>query len=131
MAMTTAPAAAKKDMALVGLRTALNILAKWKTSTEQAGNILRVSRSTISRARTDKAVSLDEDQLKRVSLVLNIHSALRMLFDNPANVYGFMQMENHNEFFNGRSPMDVVQGGDMIALYETFRRIDSLRGAQW
>lgn len=129
--MTTAPAATKKDMALVGLRTALNILAKWKTSTEQAGNILRVSRSTISRARTDKAVSLDEDQLKRVSLVLNIHSALRMLFDNPANVYGFMQMENHNEFFNGRSPMDVVQGGDMIALYETFRRIDSLRGAQW
>tara|TARA_Y100001973_G_C4955304_1_gene212262 strand:+ start:73 stop:429 length:357 start_codon:yes stop_codon:yes gene_type:complete len=118
-------------MALVGLRTALNILTKWKTSTEQAGNILRVSRSTISRARTDKAVSLDEDQLKRVSLVLNIHSALRMLFDNPANVYGFMQMENHNEFFNGRSPMDVVQGGDMIALYETFRRIDSLRGAQW
>ena len=129
--MTTAPAAAKKDIALVGLRTALNILAKWKTSTEQAGNILRVSRSTISRARTDKAVSLDEDQLKRVSLVLNIHSALRMLFDNPANVYGFMQMENHNEFFNGRSPLDVVQGGDMIALYETFRRIDSLRGAQW
>ncbi|HCB42999.1 MAG TPA: hypothetical protein DHW73_05005 [Pseudomonas sp.] len=129
--MTTAPAAAKKDMALVGLRTALNILTKWKTSTEQAGNILRVSRSTISRARTDKAVSLDEDQLKRVSLVLNIHSALRMLFDNPANVYGFMQMENHNEFFNGRSPLDVVQGGDMIALYETFRRIDSLRGAQW
>ena len=129
--MTTAPAAAKKDMALVGLRTALNILTKWKTSTEQAGNILRVSRSTISRARTEKAVSLDEDQLKRVSLVLNIHSALRMLFDNPANVYGFMQMENHNEFFNGRSPMDVVQGGDMIALYETFRRIDSLRGAQW
>ena len=129
--MTTAPAAAKKDMALVGLRTALNILTKWKTSTEQASNILRVSRSTISRARTDKAVSLDEDQLKRVSLVLNIHSALRMLFDNPANVYGFMQMENHNEFFNGRSPMDVVQGGDMIALYETFRRIDSLRGAQW
>ena len=129
--MTTAPAAAKKDMALVGLRTALNILTKWKTSTEQAGNILRVSRSTISRARTEKAVSLDEDQLKRVSLVLNIHSALRMLFDNPANVYGFMQMENHNEFFNGRSPLDVVQGGDMIALYETFRRIDSLRGAQW
>ena len=129
--MTTAPAAAKKDMALVGLRTALNILTKWKTSTEQAGNILRVSRSTISRARTDKAVSLDEDQLKRVSLVLNIHSALRMLFDNPANVYGFMQMKNHNEFFNGRSPLEVVQNGDMIALYETFRRIDSLRGAQW
>ncbi|MEO1821022.1 antitoxin Xre-like helix-turn-helix domain-containing protein [Pseudomonas sp.] len=129
--MTTAPAAAKKDLALVGLRTALNILSKWKTSTEQAGNILRVSRSTISRARTDKTVSLDEDQLKRVSLVLNIHSALRMLFDNPANVYGFMQMKNHNEFFNGRSPLEVVQNGDMIALYETFRRIDSLRGAQW
>ena len=71
--MTTAPAAAKKDMALVGLRTALNILTKWKTSTEQAGNILRVSRSTISRARTDKAV------VSRVQL--RIHTRARNLKD--------------------------------------------------
>jgi hypothetical protein len=129
--MTTIPDTEKKNIATVGLRTALNILSKWEVSTEQAGKILRVSRSTQNRAKGKAQVNLDDDQLKRVSLVLNIHSALRMVFDNPDNVYGFMTMKNNNEFFNGRSPMDIVESGDMIALYETFRRIDGLRGAQW
>jgi hypothetical protein len=40
-------------------------------------------------------------------------------------------MTNNNEFFNGRSPLEIMAQGDMISLYETFRRIDMLRGAQW
>ena len=31
----------------------------------------------------------------------------------------------------GRSPLEIMAQGDMISLYETFRRIDVLRGAQW
>jgi hypothetical protein len=56
---------------------------------------------------------------------------LRLVFDNPDNVYGFVSMANDNEFFNGRSPLAIMAQGDMISLYETFRRIDMLRGAQW
>lgn len=114
-----------------GLRTAINILEKWGAGGDTGSAILRVSRSTYTRAKRGEAVSLDRDQLTRVSLVLNIHAALRVLFDNPENLYGFMGMKNHNPFFEGRSPLEVIAGGDFVALYETFRRLDALRGGQW
>ncbi|MBD8120590.1 MULTISPECIES: antitoxin Xre-like helix-turn-helix domain-containing protein [Pseudomonas] len=123
-----------KSECVVGLRAALRILDKWTATSEQACQVLRISRSTYTRARQGDAewsVALDQDQMQRVSFVLNIHAALRTLFDNPDNAYGFPSMENHNEFFNGRKPLDVMAQGDMISLYETFRRIDTLRGAQW
>ena len=123
-----------KEQGVTGLRAALNILDKWQASSEQACRILRISRSTYTRARQrDPAwsVGLDTDQLQRISMVLNIHAALRLLFDNPDNVYGFPAMTNHNAFFNGRAPLEIMAQGDMISLYETYRRIDALRGAQW
>jgi hypothetical protein len=134
----TAPAIQIEDFSkrqcAAGLRAALNILDKWRATAEQACRVLRISRSTYTRASQNApswTVSLDSDQMQRISLVLNIHAALRVVFDNPDNVYGFPRMENHNEFFNGRKPLDVMAQGDMISLYETFRRIDTLRGAQW
>lgn len=136
--MTVATATQAQDFSreqcVAGLRAALNTLEKWGASFEQAGRILRISRSTYTRARQQGSVwsvSLDADQLQRISLVLNIHAALRLVFDNPENVYGFPNMENHNPFFNGRKPLEIMAQGDMISLYETFRRIDMLRGAQW
>lgn len=123
-----------KDQCVAGLRAALRILDKWQASSEQACRILRISRSTYTRARqADDAwsIGLDLDQIHRISFVLNIHAALRTVFDNPDNVYGFPSMENRNAFFNGRKPLDIMAQGDFISLYETFRRIDALRGAQW
>lgn len=51
------------DQSGVILRTALRVLEKWKATTEQASNVLRVSRSSISRAHQGKDVELDRDQL--------------------------------------------------------------------
>jgi len=123
-----------KNQCVTGLRAAVSILEKWKATSDQACRILRISRSTYTRARQrdpDWAVALDADQMQRISFVLNIHATLRLVFDNPNNVYGFTSMANDNEFFNGRSPLEIMAQGDMISLYETFRRIDMLRGAQW
>lgn len=123
-----------KDQCVIGLRAAIDILDKWRASGDQACRVLRISRSTYTRAKqgvADWSVGLDADQMQRVSFILNIHATLRLVFDNPENVYGFASMANDNDFFNGRSPLDVMSQGDMISLYETFRRIDMLRGAQW
>jgi len=123
-----------KNQCVTGLRAAVGILEKWNASSDQACRLLRISRSTYTRARQrDPAwsVALDADQMQRISFVLNIHATLRLIFDNPQNVYGFVSMPNDNEFFNGRSPLEIMAQGDMIALYETFRRIDALRGGQW
>lgn len=134
MAVALQQQAFTKSQCVSGLRAAVGILEKWRASSEQACRILRISRSTYTRARqrdADWEVALDADQMQRISFVLNIHAALRLVFDNPDNVYGFPSMANNNEFFNGRSPLDIMSQGDMISLYETFRRIDVLRGAQW
>jgi len=123
-----------KDQCVAGLCAGVGILDKWGASTDQACSVLRISRSTHTRAkqRTNGwSVSLDADQMQRISFVLNIHAALRQIFDNPENVYGFPSMPNNNDFFNGRAPLEIMAQGDMISLYETYRRIDSLRGAQW
>ncbi|SDU83993.1 hypothetical protein SAMN05216363_2147 [Pseudomonas sihuiensis] len=119
-----------KSQCTADLPAALNILDKWKVSCEQACQVLRISRSTYNRAsqkHSAPAVSLDADQMQRISLVLNIHAVLRLVFDDPDNDYGFPSMENRNEFFNGRTPLEIMVQGDMVTLYEPFRQID----AQW
>lgn len=122
-----------KAAAAAGLKAAVRILDKWRASGEQGEAILRVSHSTYARARRGDLVEikLDSDQLTRISYLLNIHAALRMIFDNPENLYGFVNLVNHNPYFNGRTPLDIIGSGDFAALYETFKRIDSLRGSQW
>ncbi|WGI27050.1 hypothetical protein QEN58_08300 [Halomonas alkaliantarctica] len=119
--------------AAAGLKAAVRILDKWQASGEQGEAILRVSHSTYARARRGDLVEikLDSDQLTRISYLLNIHAALRMIFDNPENLYGFVNLVNHNPYFNGRTPLEIIGSGDFAALYETFKRIDSLRGSQW
>ena len=117
-----------KDQGGVILRTALRILEKWKATTEQASSVLRVSRSSISRAHQGKGVELDRDQLERASIVLNCHASLRLVFDNPENVYGFMGLENQNEFFNGRKPLEIMAQGDLMSILETYKRIDAFCG---
>jgi len=120
-----------ENKSAIGLRAAINILDKWGAGVTQTSSVLRISASTFasvqSKEDTDWSTSFDADVMQRISLVLNIHSALRSIFDNPDNVYGFAGMRNDNYFFNGRSPLEVMAQGDLVSLHETFRCIDSLR----
>lgn len=121
-----------RKMGANGLKAAFTILEKWDCSPEQAQAILRLPRATFYKYRSHpESARLDKDQLTRISYLLNIHQALRIVFDNPENVYGFMAKRNHNPYFNGRTPLEIIEGGDFAALYETFKRIDSLRGGLW
>ena len=117
---------------MIGLRTAVTILERWKASHNQIQKVLRISRTTLYRVKTGAAASrLDCDQLTRISMVLNIHATMRTIFENPANVYGFMRFKNGNEFFNGRSPLDIIAQGNMMVFIETYRRIDGMRNGLW
>lgn len=125
------PADARR-MGISGLKTVFNILEKWGCSAEQVQAILRLPKATYYKYRSEpESARLDRDQLTRISYLLNMHQALRIVFENPENVYGFMGKRNHNPYFHGRAPLDVIAGGDFAALYETFKRIDTLRGGLW
>lgn len=120
------------SLSAAGLKAVLAILGHWGCSPEQVQKILQISRPAYYKYRkSPHQASLSQDQLERLSYVLNIHASLRTLFENPKNVYGFMSLKNDNPFFNGRSPLEVISTGQFAALYETFKRIDALRGGLW
>lgn len=125
------PADARRK-SVSGLKAAFNILDKWGCTADQAQAILRLPKATYYKYRNDpESARLDRDQLTRISYLLNMHQALRIVFENPDNVYGFMRKRNHNPYFHGRVPLEVIESGDFATLYETFRRIDTLRNGLW
>lgn len=129
------PAAAidhSDDDVRVGLKTALAILQKWQCSEAEKQALLGIKRSTLHKYQDDpNSARATNDLAERVSYLLNIHHALRLLFSNPENVYGFVRLENQSAPFNGLTPMQFMQSGRCAALYEAFRHVDGLRGGQW
>lgn len=120
------------SLSTAGLKAVLTILDRWGCRAEQVQKILQISRPAYYKYRkTPEQASLNQDQLERLSYVLNIHGSLRTLFENPKNVYGFMSLPNDNPFFNGKTPLEVISSGQFAALYETFKHIDALRGGLW
>jgi uncharacterized protein (DUF2384 family) len=114
------------------LKVVLNIFDKWKCSGAEKEAILGMSHSTFHRNSKDPLnAKLSNDQIERISYILNMHQALRMVFSNNENIYGFMRMENNNPYFNGKTPLSLIATGSFGALYEVFKRIDVMRGGQW
>ena len=112
---------------MIRLRAAITILKGWKATRSQIQKILGISSYALDRVTAGNAPSkLDGEQAERISMVLNIHAAMRTLFENPANVYGFMARPKVNPFFDGRAPLDVIAQGSMEDFVETYRRITSL-----
>ncbi|MCE0493070.1 MbcA/ParS/Xre antitoxin family protein [Vibrio salinus] len=121
-----------KDLAMTGFKTADKILSSWGCSTQQNQKILKLSKSSYHKYKAKpETTKLSDDQLERVSYILNMHQALRIVFSNPANVRGFMTMKNHNDYFAGRTPVEIIESGKFADLYEVARRIDALRGGLW
>lgn len=120
------------DDVRIGLKAALNILAKWQCSEAEKQALLGIKRSTLHKYQDDpSSARVTLDLTERVSYLLNIHHALRLLFSNPENVYGFVRLDNQSAPFNGLTPMQFMQSGRCAALYEVFRHVDGLRGGQW
>jgi hypothetical protein len=116
----------------IGFKAVNNIFDKWGVDLSQRLAMLRLARSTYYKyCQNPGSIKLDSDQLTRISYILNIYSALKIIFNNRDNVNGFVKMPNHNPFFNGRTPLEVMSTGAMSDMYETFRRIDGMRGAGW
>ena len=73
---------------------------------------------------------LTQEQLERISRVLHIHAALRTIFSNPDNVYGFMTM-NNNAGFEGSSPLKLIESGSLEELASVAERAQSLTEGGW
>ncbi|WP_430520606.1 MbcA/ParS/Xre antitoxin family protein [Aliivibrio sp.] len=121
-----------KDLAMAGFKAADNILSSWGCSVQQSQNILKLSSTSYHKFKANpEKTNLSDDQLERVSYLLNMHQALRIVFSNNENVSGFMSMKNSNDYFAGRTPLEIINSGKFSDLYEVTKRIDALRGGLW
>lgn len=90
----------------VGMITAMRILEKWNCNQQQFQTLLMLPEN-YNDIDLEK-MCFSQDQVERVSYILNIHAGLSTLFSNPENIYGFMNMVNYNEPFNGTKPIDIL-----------------------
>jgi hypothetical protein len=111
----------------VAFKIANNILEKWGCSTVQMQDILAIPKSDLHLFQQDvSTIYLNKNQIERISYIANIHQTLKILFDNPDNIYGFMGMINNNHYFDGTSPLAIISDGSVTTLAEVFKHINSM-----
>ncbi len=116
-----------------GLRTFLNIAALWQLGTAERILVLgSPARSTfhnwVSRAQTDRNISLPLDTLLRISAILGIHKNLGILFEDPGRGVQWLRAGNASPLFGGQRPLDLILSGTQSGILEVRRFLDGWRG---
>ena len=109
------------------LRAVLNLFGKWEITDEEAAILLDLPVRTYRRWKAGQPGRLDRDTKARLSNLLGIHKALRILFTDPARGYEWIKAKN--AAFAGRSALSVMKGGELTDLMRVRRYLDAERGA--
>lgn len=121
----------KQDHIQTAFKVVLNIFEKWNCTTDEALALLGLKRSTWFKYKsTPEKASFSQDLVERLSYLLNIHAALRVLFSNQESVYQWIRKPNKAPFFNGRSAMDIMLQGRVVDLWSVASRLNAERGGK-
>ncbi|NEJ20289.1 DUF2384 domain-containing protein [Rhizobium leguminosarum] len=123
----------RKRLSAPALRTFLAIADLWGLTEEQRLLVLGYpSRSTYhnwaKQAREHGAFTLDVDTLTRISAVLGIHQALRVLFSDERDGVAWLRTPHQALVFSGHPPLDVATNGTQDGLMTVRRFLDGARG---
>lgn len=115
------------DHMAAGLKAFFTLADHWRLNAEQARILLgQPSERTLYNWKTGKGGHPSHDTMSRIGYLLGIHSALRTLFSNPENVYGWVNRKNDD--FSGQTPLQRMLGGDLTDLAYVRQYLDALRG---
>lgn len=119
-----------QQQSATALKAVLNILDKWQCSTEEKKALLGIDADStfFKYQRSPEKARVSKDMLERLSYLLNIHGALRILFSATDSIYGWVRKPNGHPFYAGRSAMDVMLQGRVVDLYDVMSRLNSERG---
>lgn len=85
-------------------------------------------RSTYTTGVKNKSIKLDRDKKERVSYLLGIYKALRLLFDDSSQALSWINRENELPPFNGKTPKEYMLEGSIVRLAEVRKFLDYWRG---
>ena len=87
----------------------------------------RSTYSLLSAPGEQRMKGLSRDQLDRLSYLLGIYEAIRVLFPHSEESRdAWVSRANKASLFGGRSPIEMMRSG-MIGLYQTFAHLSAAR----
>ncbi|MGY4514634.1 MbcA/ParS/Xre antitoxin family protein [Lysobacter sp. HA18] len=123
------PAPARQDLSGPALRTFFELTRTWGLSPDEERVLLgSPGRSTFYRWKRDQEGQLPSDVLERISYLLGIHEALRLLFPAPEQGYSWVKRPNSAPLFGGDSALKRMLGGRVADLYVVRQYLDAQRG---
>ena len=121
-----APAPITAEEAAAAFRAAINLFRLWSVTDEQAATLLDLPIRSYRRWKAGEIGRIDRDAKARLSNLIGIHKALRIIFSEPHRGYAWMRAPN--SAFGGRTALEVMLGGELTDLMRVRRYLDSERG---
>lgn len=112
----------------VALKAFFGITHHWELTAEQECVLLGVPKATFYRWKKQKEGLLGRDTLERISYVLGIYKALRILLPNEIAANKWIHKANDAPLFGGKSALDKLMIGRVIDLADVRRYLDAERG---
>ena len=121
------PAPITDDEAAAMFRAAVNLFRRWGVTDDEAAVLLDLKPRTYGRWKAEGPGRISRDGKARLSNIMGIHKALRIIFRENQRAYAWVKAPN--EAFGGRTALDVMLGGEMTDLMRVRRYLDAVRGA--
>lgn len=111
-----------------GIRAFFRIGEAWGLTVQEQMDLLGLdSRSTYFKWKREQDARLDRDQLERVSHVLGVYKALRILFPSAPQADAWVKKPNDAPLFEGRPALERMRTG-IRGLYAVREYLDAQRG---
>jgi hypothetical protein len=108
-------------------RAVLNLFTRWKLTDEQAATLLDMPLRSYRRWKAGQPGRITRDGKARLSNLMGIHKALRLIFREPSRDYAWIGAPN--AAFGGGSALAVMLGGELTDIMRVRRYLDAERGA--
>jgi hypothetical protein len=115
-----------QDEAAAMFRAALNLFGKWEVTDEQAATLLDMPVRSFRRWKAEGPGRISRDGRARLSNLIGIHKALRIIFAEPRRGYAWIR--TGNSAFAGSSALDVMLRGELTDIMRVRRYLDAERG---
>jgi len=117
-----------KETEFLAMQKAIvRLFEKWELSDEQSSVLLGdIAVRSYQRWKSGNFGKVKVDLATRMSNLLGIHKALRILFIEPSRGYEWIKQSNDD--FGGSSALDLMLEGQITDLMRVRRYLDSVRG---
>ena len=114
------------DEAAAMFRAAVNLFRLWGLTDEEAAVLLDLPVRSYRRWKAGAIGRIDRDGKARLSNLMGIHKALRIVFREARRGYDWIKAPNRA--FGDKSALEVMLGGELTDLMRVRRYLDAERG---